>query len=176
MLSMPAYRRMFWRAIHDAVNGPFSPPVLNPILDANHAFLSTNYSISTTNASPLLSPDQGQLGVPALRPWITNRYNFLTGQLATVSAPFEISNNGGNNFAVTNQTGLTLFGKAPIQAAYLRINGAITNANVTWTSVTNWSTGIALPLGTNIVTVDGYDRMNQIIGGLSDSIVITNWP
>ena len=93
-----------------------------------------------------------------------------------LAAPFEISNNGGNNFAVTIQTNLTLFGKAPVPVAHLRVNGASTNANVTWTSVTNWSLGLELPLGTNTVTVQGYGRLNQILNGLSDSIVITNKP
>lgn len=108
---------MFWRAIDDAVNGPFQPATMGALLDANYAFLSTNYVVTVGSAAALLSPDQSKSYVPALRNWITNRYSFLTGQLATVAAPFEISNNGGNNFAVTNQTNLTLFGKAPVPAA-----------------------------------------------------------
>jgi hypothetical protein len=174
MIAHPPFRRMFWRMIYDAVNGPFQPAVFNPVLDANHTLISSNYTITTSDAATLLSPDGTNNTVPALRRWMTNQFSFLTGQLATVAAPFEISNNGGNNFAATNQTNITLTGKAPVQVAYLHVNG--TNANVTWTSVTNWSTGIALPMGTNTVTVQGYDRLNQILSGLSDSIIITNKP
>ena len=167
---------MFWRAIDDAVNGPFQPATMGALLDANYAFLSTNYVVTVGSAAALLSPDQSKSYVPALRNWITNRYSFLTGQLASVAAPFEISNNGGINFAVTNQTGITLLGKAPVQAAFVRVNGAGTNANVTWTSVTNWSLGAELPLGTNTLTVEGFDRLNQALGGFSDTITITNKP
>ena len=162
--------------IDNAVNGPFRPAVIGPVLDANYALINSNYSISTSAAAPLLSPDGTNATVPALRQWITNRYAFLTGQLATVASPFEISNNGGNNFAVTQQTGITLAGKAPVEAAFLRVNGAGTNANVTWTSVTNWSLGAELPLGTNTLTVEGFDRLNQALGGFSDTITITNKP
>lgn len=176
MIAHPPFRRMFWRMIHDAVNGSFRPTIINPVLDANYALINSHYSITTSAAATLLSPDGTNNTVPALRQWITNRYSFLTGELATVAAPFEISNNGGNNFAVTQQTGITLNGSAPVQVAYLRVNGTSTNANVTWTSVTNWSTGVELPIGTNILTVDGYDRLSQIVGGSSDSIVITNKP
>ena len=176
MVAYPPFRRMFWRTIQDAVNGPFQPAVIGAVAEANYAFLTQHYSVSTPQAASLLSPDGGKTNVPALRQWITNRYSFLTGQLATVAAPFEISNNGGNNFAVTQQTGITLAGKAPVEAAFLRVNGAGTNANVTWTSVTNWSLGAELPLGTNTLTVEGFDRLNQALGGFSDTITITNKP
>ena len=50
-----------------------------------------------------------------LKSWITRRRTALCNELAKVAAPFEISNNNGNNFSVTNQTTLTLTGKSPVE-------------------------------------------------------------
>jgi hypothetical protein len=178
MVAHPPFRRMFWRAIYDAVNGPFLPATIGAVADANYAFLTNHYSTSTTGAAALLSPDGSKSEVPALREWITNRYNYLTGQLATVNAPFEISNNGGNNFAVTNQTTITLVGKAPVEVAFIRVNAGIGAENVTWTSVTNWSftTSLGLAPSTNVFSLQGYNRLDHFLSGATDTITITNQP
>jgi hypothetical protein len=169
----PPFARAYWRAIQDAVNGPMLTNVVGPLLDANYAAL-------TANGISVLSPDLAGITncttTNTLRNWIAQKRTILTNALAGVAAPFEISNNGGNNFAVTNQTSVTLLGKAPVEVAFLRIDAASTNAATTWTSVTNWSTTVVLPIGTNTFIVQGYDGLNQILSGLSDSITITNKP
>ena len=176
MIAHPPFRRMFWRAVQDAVQGPLRPVEMNPIMDANYGHIQPAYTATGPGAAPLLSPDQSMSYVPSLRAWITNRHAFLSQQLATVNAPFEISNNGGNNFTVTNQSTVTLLGQAPVAVAFLRLNGAGNNAAVTWTSVTNWSLSVPLTSGANGFSVEGYNRLNGAISGASDSITITKQP
>ena len=176
MIAHPPFRRMFWRAVQDAVHGPLRPEVMNPVMDANYALMQPAYTAMGPGTSSLLSPDQSMSYVPSLRSWITNRHSYLTQQLATVNAPFEISNNGGNNFTVTNHSTVTLLGKAPVEVAFLRLNGSGANAAVTWTGVTNWSLSVPLSNGANGFSVEGYNRRNEAIPGASDSITVTNQP
>jgi hypothetical protein len=150
---------------------------VDPVLDGNYAALLGN-GVAVT------SPDDISTTVctdgPTLRTWIQLRRSFLTGELGKVTAPFEISNNNGDNFSVTNQSSLTLFGKAPVEVASIqskRING--TNSLVVqigltnWTSVTNWSMPMALPSGTNRFEVTGFNRLG--FSNAFDSITVRSW-
>lgn len=175
MIVHPPFPRMFWRTIYEAVAGPFRLATINPVLDANYALINANYTVTTTNAAALLSPDGTNSSVSALCQWIANRYNFLTQQLATVAAPFEISNNDGTNLTV-NSASIQLPGKAPVEVAFIRVNAASTNALVTWTSVNDWSLSRTLTNGINPLTVQAYDRKTNLLSGLSDSITITKQP
>jgi hypothetical protein len=75
----------------------------------------------------------------------------------------------------TNNPNLLLVGRAPMEVASIRVNGATTNT-VLWTSVTNWSIGLTLTNGANPLTVQGYGRTNNLLAGMSDSITVTNQP
>jgi hypothetical protein len=168
------WQQAYWRAISDAVNGPLLPANLNPLLNGHYAAL-------TNNGVYVTSPDVAGTnctGASPLRVWVQQRRNYLTNQLASVAPPFAITNNNGNSFAVTNQTSVTLAGKAPVEVANIRINGSAINANVTWTSVTNWSLGFPLAThpSTNTGTLQGYDRLNQLLATnlYQKSITITN--
>ena len=173
----PSFLRAYWRGIQDAVNGPMLSANVDPVLDGNYAALLGN-GVAVT------SPDDISTTVctdgPTLRTWIQLRRSFLTGELGKVTAPFEISNNNGDNFSVTNQSSLTLFGKAPVEVASIqskRING--TNSLVVqigltnWTSVTNWSMPMALPSGTNRFEVTGFNRLG--FSNAFDSITVRSW-
>ena len=152
------------------------------MLPANNLHIFTaNYSALTNNgADPRTLDSPFSIGSNSYthRSWLAQRWNKLTNDLASVAASFEISNNGGNNFAVTNQTSITLFGKAPVEVAYIRTNGATSSASVTWTSVTNWSVGVALSTApsTNTIIIRGFDRLNQLLATnlYQKSIIITN--
>jgi hypothetical protein len=159
--------------VQDLVNGPMLSTQINPIIDGNFQALSANGIVATTNNIPVTQSDAN-----GVKTYLSARRSFMTGELAKVTAPFEISNNAGQNFAVTNQAGLTLLGKAPVEVAFIRLNGATTNANVTWTSVTNWSLSIALlpHVSTNTATLRAYDRLNQALATniYQKSITVTN--
>src|ERR1041384_3649997 len=116
------------------------------------SIINSNYSALVANGISITAPSVSAGGNLAITTWIDSRRNYLSDQLNTVSAPFEISNNGGNNFS-TNAASIVLIGKAPVEVAFLRLDGASTNAAVTWTSVTNWSLNIDLQVGTNSITV-----------------------
>lgn len=59
-----------------------------------------------------------------------------------------------------------------MEVAFIRFTGATTDANVTWTSLTNWSLPITLQSGANTNSVQGYDRRTNAIPGTNDSITI----
>ncbi len=166
------FRRAYWRAIYDAVNGPMLINVVGPVLDANYSALAAN-SIGVLSHDS--SPTSGCNLTNSLRGWIAQKRHVLTNELAKLAAPFEISNNGGNNFT-TNQSNIVFFGKAPVEVALIRLNGASTNLPVTWTSVTNWSVTITLTNGANSLTNRGYDRLGVFLTNAIDSITITNQP
>ena len=183
MINTPAFRRDFYRAVQDAVNGPMRPATHLPSLTANYAALTDNgiapsnsFLIVTNNMVGTNTVFYSNYFTPAS--WLSNRWNSLTNELAKVTQTFAITNHAGANYAVTNATNITLSGKAPMEVVYIRVNGAATNANVTWTSVTNWSLGVTLafPPSTNTTTVQGYDRLNQLLATnlYQKSITITN--
>ncbi len=166
------FLRAYWRALQDAVNGPLQSASYSAVLNGNYAAL-------TNNGVSVKRPDEAVTTNYSLVAWIDKRRNYLNSQLASVpTTTFAITSNGGQNYSVTNQSGTTILGTAPLEVAFLRVNGATTNANVTWTSVTNWSLGVALsaPLSTNLITVRGYDWLNQMLGTnpYQKSITITN--
>ena len=162
----PPFRRAYWRGVEDAVNGPMLSSTINPVIDGNYQALSANQVLASTNNFPVRQQD-----ADALKTYVSGRRAFLLGELAKVAAPFEISNNNGDNFTVTNQSSLTLVGKAPVAVAFVRINSTTSNASVTWTSVTNWSVNVALTNGPNPFAVRGYDRLN--VQTAIDAIIIT---
>jgi hypothetical protein len=157
-----AFKRAYWRAAQDAVNGPMLTANYNPIIDTNNAALVANgVSVQST---------------VGLKNWIDGRRSYISNELRSVASPFEISNNNGNDFGVTNQTSVLLAGKAPVEVAFLRVNSTGTNALVSWTSVTNWSLTWPLISGSNGITVQGFGRLTNLLSGMSDFITITNQP
>jgi hypothetical protein len=163
MYTNAPFLRAYWRAAQDAVNGPMQVTNYNPIIDTNNAALVANgVSVQSTDG---------------MKDWIDERRSYITNRLAVeASAPFEISNNNGNDFIVTNQPSVLLTGKAPVEVAFLRVNSTGTNALVSWASVTNWSLTWPLISGSNGITVQGYGRLTNLLSGMSDFITITNQP
>jgi len=156
-LSHAPFRRAYWRAMHDAVNGPLVATACGPVMDAYYQALINN----GVNAS---APTD-------IKTWVANRRTFILTQLATVSAPLEFTVNNGNNFN-SSQNLVVLTGTAPVQVRNIRINGV--SYPVTWVSVTQWRTEFALGSGVNTLMLDGLDSKGAPISGLADSIVITN--
>jgi hypothetical protein len=103
--------------------------------------------------------------------FLAQRAAYVRGQLPT-NAPFAITSNGGNNFAVTNSP-VTLAGTAPLTVKDLLVNGVA--YPVAWTSVTNWSVVVPLPGVTNFLSVEGVDKHGHPVLNAFDTITVTNY-
>ncbi|HKS38498.1 MAG TPA: lamin tail domain-containing protein, partial [Verrucomicrobiae bacterium] len=156
MYNTPAFRRIYWRAMRDAVNGPLNPTNANPVLDAKYAVFQAN-AISATSPSGIKS-------------YITSRRNYVINQLNAVAAGFTITSNGGQNFS-TGTNLLTLAGTAPIEAATLKVNGVAFRP--AWSTITNWTMTLALKDGVNHLIVQGFDAQGILLANATAAITVT---
>jgi hypothetical protein len=135
------FTRIYWQALYEAANGMLLPTRSDPILDARYAGMAA--------AGASVSSPSG------IKSFIVAKRAVILGQLAANNtAPFEIQSNNGNDYSVSNNV-VTITGRAPLQIASIEVNGVA--YNVTWTTITNWSLTLALPSGTNLLSVVGYD-------------------
>ena len=163
MYAFPPFRRAYWRAVQDAVNGPLVAANCGPVMDAKYKSLLAN---------GIAWCDNQVLGTPApVKQWFADRRAFLVTQLANVAANFAFTSST-NLTATTNL--VTLTGTAPIGVTTINVNGQAWQ--VTWTSVTNWTLRLAVGTGTNQFNVVGYDASGNLVGNASNvvTVVFTN--
>lgn len=157
MLNHPPFRRAYYRAMEDAVNGPLLSTKVNPVLDARYAALTAN-GVSVENPS-------------ATKTWIQDRRNYIIATyLNQVAANFAITSNSGNNFSTGNNL-VSLTGTAPVGVKTIRVNGIAYPP--TWTTITNWTLQVPLAAGANALTINGYDLRGNLVSGASDTITVT---
>ena len=90
-----------------------------------------------------------------IKSFIAAKRAVILSQLAANNtAPFEIQNNGGNDFSVSNNI-VVLSGRGPMDVASIEVNGVA--YSVSWNTTTNWSLVLALAPGTNTLLVQAYD-------------------
>ena len=150
----PPYRRAYWRLLKESVNGPMLATNYNPVFDELDAAMTAN---ALTHNSP-----------NGWKTWLANRRTYLLTQLNSVNTTFALTSNGGADFT-TNAPRTALGGTAPVEITDIRINGA--SFPLAFPSVTNWSTTVPLQLGTNALTVQGFDRFGNLVG--TDTITVT---
>ena len=154
MYAFPPFARAYWRAIENAVNGPFDPANCNPVIDAKSRSLFAN-GILWCDGQRLTEPS-------AVKTWFSQRRAALQAQLATADAPFNIT-----SILVSNDLA-TISGTAPIAVQTFWFNGAAWP--VTWTSVSNWTATVVLQPGTNQWTLSGVDPHGQPVAGAQTNI------
>jgi hypothetical protein len=152
----PAFRRAYWRALKDLVDGPMAPGEFNPVIDAYYAAFQAS-GISTDDPAPV-------------KTWVGQRRDYIISQMSTVDADFEITSNNGNDFSTANSP-YTFQGTAPVNVDAIKVNGA--EYPVTWTDVTSWSIAVGLVPGANYLEFTGYDSYGNEIAGMTDSITVT---
>ncbi|MCC6231712.1 MAG: lamin tail domain-containing protein, partial [Verrucomicrobiales bacterium] len=153
----PAFRRVYWRAFQDAINGPLRDENIGPLLDARYAALGANgfTSIEATEG---------------IKRYARERRQYLANGLAAVdAADLAITSNGGANFTSSSNL-VSLTGRAPIAAAAIAVNGV--SYPVTWSDLTTWV--IAVPLGTvtNRLELAALDRRGRPIANLTDTVTV----
>jgi regulation of enolase protein 1 (concanavalin A-like superfamily) len=147
----PIFRRMYWRALEELVNGPLNLSNTAPLCLAKYnAFVENGLGVENPNSSML--------------PWIGSARTSIAAQLGAVDAA---------NFAVNPSVTISnniawITGKAPINVDFIWING--TTYPASWTTLTNWLVAFPLASGTNNLTVVGVNRDGQPIAGDSGNV------
>ena len=161
MYRHPPFRRAFFRAVKNAVDGPMLSTICNPVMDAKYQALVAN-GVTRCDGQTLAAPT-------AVKTWFSQRRAYLVTQLNAIAAEFAITSRGGNDFT-TNASLVTLTGTAPVEVKGLRVNG--TQYPVTWTSINEWAITLALPSGRSQIMVEAYDVNGTVLPDLKDQISI----
>ena len=142
----PQFFRMYMRAFQDLLNGPWSRPYIDPILDEKEKALISNG----------IGVVPGRTG--GIKNYIQSRRDYILGQVTNfLNTPFTVSN--ALEFT-TNNNLLVITGTAPAGMKDIYINGSY--YPVTWvTSNGLWTARLILSTGTNVVSIQGYDRLGK---------------
>jgi hypothetical protein len=150
----PAFRRMYWRALQELVNGPLNVANSGPLLDAK-------YNAFTDNGLSVENPDTN------IEPWLSQAQSSIASQLAAVNAAsFTV-----NPTVTTSNNVAQVTGTAPVNVDTVWINGVA--YPLTWTTLTNWTITLPLVDGTNMLSVVGVDKNGQPMTGDSNSVSVT---
>jgi hypothetical protein len=148
--------RMYLRYLQQLIDGPFSQAQWNAEIDRVWA---------------LLSPEGGGDSPQGLKDWATCRRNYLTGILPG-NIPFEITTNGGLDFAVDTPT-VSLQGAGGLLIESFKRN-RVPAPDATWLDAKTWIVpNIPLVMGANLITITAHDDQGTTIG--TDSITVTRY-
>jgi regulation of enolase protein 1 (concanavalin A-like superfamily) len=150
----PVFRRMYWRALQELVNGPLNVANSGPLLDAK-------YNVFAANGFDLEDPNTN------IKPWLSQAQSSIASQLAAVDAASFVVNPG----ATTSNNVAYVTGSAPVNVATVWINGVA--YPLTWTTLNNWIVTVPLTNGLNNLSVVGVDKNGRPITGDSNSVSIT---
>lgn len=150
----PTFRRMYWRALQELVNGPLTVANSGPLLDAKfNAFAANGLNVENPNA--------------AIKSWLSQAHDSIASQIAVENtAGFSVS----ASVTVSNDMAY-ITGTAPVNVKTIWINGV--EYAVTWTSVTSWRVAVPLHPGSNTLNVTGIDIHGQPVPGATGSVSAT---
>ena len=153
LFAEPAFRRMYWRALQELVNGPLDVAKSEPLLDAR-------YNVFVANGLRVENPNDN------IKPWITSAHDSIASQLAAENT----TNFTVNSSVVISNDVAWVSGTAPVAVKTIWFNGIAWP--VTWTSVTNWTMVVPLQPGTNQFTIAGLDIHGQLIPGYTNAVSV----
>ena len=112
----PAFRRMYWRALQELVNGPLNVANSGPLLDAKYnAFVANGFSVENPNTN--------------IKSWLSQAQDSIASQLAAVNATGFVVNPS----VTTSNNVAYVTGVAPVNVATVWINGVA--YPLTWTTL-----------------------------------------
>src|SRR5438067_7019989 len=119
----PTFRRMYWRALQELVNGPLDVTKSGPLLDAKYnTFVANGLTVENPNT--------------AIKGWLSAAHDSIASQIgAENTAGFSVN----SSITVSNNMAY-LTGTAPVNVKTIWINGV--EYAVTWTSVTGWRVAV----------------------------------
>lgn len=148
----PTFRRMYWRALQELVNGPLTASNSTPLIDAKYnVFVANKLSVESTSS---------------IKSWLQSAKNSITSQLKLVNASSLTLN---SNVTVTNGT-VILTGLAPVNIKTILINGV--EWPLVWNALTGWTVTIPLKSGTNSFTAVGVDRKGNTITSATNTVQV----
>ncbi len=153
----PAWVRLYWGALAEGVNSFFQSGAGTPI----DAILDAKFAAFQASGISLASP-------AAIKSWITQRRNFLLGQLNTVSNVFNVS----TNLISTNRNLVTLAGTAPVSVRTITVNGV--TYVPTWLTATSWRIFLPVTNGTTTLVIAGFDRFGNPVPNASRTVTVDN--
>src|SRR5581483_11123586 len=144
----PTFRRMYWRALQELVNGPLANS--GPMLDAKfNAFAANGINVENPSTN--------------IKGWLSSARSSIASQIAAENVTgFSL------NAPSLNNNLATLTGAAPVNIKSVWING--TQYPLTWTSVTGFQIQVPLQPGTNQWSVVGVDIHGQPVAGASNLV------
>jgi len=152
------FRRDYWRAFSDAVNGP---------LKNAHARIDLVHNA-------LLAQGVTPTSIDVVKNYVTARRTYILEQLATVAANFTVA--GPTTYSTDNST-TTLSGTAPVGTKTITVNGV--ELPVVWTSVNAWTATYLLAPGENILVIAALDTSGNTTASTTLTITYTGtavWP
>ena len=152
VLQRPQNLRLYYAHLHDICATTFS----------------TTYMAYWTNHYDNFTPGQD---FSPLITYIGDRRTFVLGQLPAQST-LTITNPPPNG-TLTAANSLALSGTAPWGSATVQLTGPGGVVDVAFSTVDNWTATMPLLLGTNVVTLTGYDVHGAATGTQTFSIVST---
>jgi hypothetical protein len=151
----PVFRRLYWRALKELVNGQLKSTVSDPLLDAKYAaFLASG----VTAANP-----------QAIKSWLASARASIASQVASHDAPAFVLPSGT---LTTSSNLLALSGIAPLEAESFTVGGK--TGVLKWTSLTGWTLLAPVPAGTNALALVAYDRHGNALAGGSNLITVVS--
>ena len=150
----PTFRRMYWRALQELMNGPLNVANSGPLMDAKYNTFVANGLTSVENPSS------------AIKSWLTSARSGIVSQLAAQNA---------SSFSVNPAVSLNgnlayVTGTAPVNINTILVNG--TAYPITWTSVTGFRLTVPLNTGSNSLSLVGVDRHGVPVAGASNFVAV----
>jgi hypothetical protein len=147
----PAFRRMYWRALGELVNGPLDIAKSGPLLDAKYeAFRANGLNVENPNSS--------------LKNWVTSARTSIASQMASEN----VSSFTVNSTVTVSNDVAYVTGTAPFNIKSIWVNGG--EYPLVWTSRTTFSVAVPVQPGTNRLSVVGVDMQNQPVVGASNNV------
>jgi len=149
MLNHAPFRRAYFQAYQELIDGPLKTATMNFIMDGKRAALAANGVPNVTSPA-------------STKTYIEQRISYVRTQLNSVNAPFSITSNGGNPIS-TNRNLIALTGTAPVEVKTILVNNQ--PYPLTWNTVNSWTILVPLPPGrTNLVLTALNSRSNSLPG------------
>lgn len=166
--AFPAFRRHYWRTVHEALATFFSGSAVTPLLQKKFATFAPN-GVNLT--SPFVP--SGAYGLSVTR-WIDQRRAYLQTQLNTVAATFALTS---PSEVSVDTPSVTLAGTAPVEVQSLTVNGVA--LPVAWNTVVQWRIALTPASGTHSYVVRAFDYNGLEVGSATATVTFTGtttWP
>jgi hypothetical protein len=152
LFNNPPFRRAYWRALKEIINGPMVATNVNPIVDAKYAVFRSE---GLTVAAPT-----------GIKSWIASARGSIQTQLNANDAAFTLT----AAEITTDNNVVTLTGAAPVEVKTIRVNGIA--YPLTWSSVRNWSLRIPVAYATNQLAIQGFDLRGRALTNAAAAAVV----